>query len=417
MRRGAIVALIALGACSQNGTGVELTVEPNGIVLDELSIVAEYDGRQVPADVHPPGNQALVMIAQLPDESTTVTFDVTARDAGQIVGHGVSDPIAVTPHHLSTAVVMLAPSSGDGGTNVDGGGDSGVSIVWNQVNGVTPPAGPTITSIWGSSGGDVYATTSSTTANLLHSTDHGATWPGQLAGSAVALNGVGGSSPTDVYLAGDNATLLKGAGTSWTLQTLPGVPSTTRLIGVFAIAPGDVYVTGSDNVILHLVAGSWIWQTPMGTTVLTSVWGISGNIWAVGSGGVILHSTGNGSWTPDTSNTVANLTAVFGTGPTDVWAAGSGVVMHSSGNGSWSAASDGVPGGVTVAGLGGVPSGPIWGVGSSWTILQRGPTMWMVEPSGITVDSPSSDLLTSVFAASATEVFAGGAGLVILRGQ
>jgi len=77
---------------------------------------------------------------------------------------------------------------------------------------------------------------------------------------------------------------------------------------------------------------------------LLGVWGSSStDIYVVGAGGTILHSTGNGTWTAQTSNTSENLYAVSGSGPGDVYIVGkNATVLHSTGNGSWTAQNFGV---------------------------------------------------------------------------
>ena len=75
-----LLALVA--GCTQSGTGVELLIDAGGLTLDRLQIVASYDGHDVTHTVDVAATSALDVIAQLPDRSTTVTFDVTALPAG-----------------------------------------------------------------------------------------------------------------------------------------------------------------------------------------------------------------------------------------------------------------------------------------------------------------------------------------------
>lgn len=407
-----VAALLA--GCTQSGTGVELLIDPAGIALDELDIGAQYGGRTITKVVGVAGGTTFDLLARLPDQSTTVTFIVDARAAGQVVGHGASMPIAVPAHHIVTTTIVL--SSGGGGDGFapppDLAGDGG-GAAWTHQQGALPPGAGAIHAIWGSSGGDVYAAATATGGlNLYRSTDHGAHWSGQLAGVAVDLNGVGGTSSSDVYLVGDGATILHGSGTSWTPQSTP-VVSTTRLLGVFALAPGDVYIAGAANTILHSSGVNWIQQTAVGTTELRAVWGVTGKLWAVGSGGTILKSNGT-SWSPDPSGTGAELRAIFGTSASDVWVVGDGVVLHYDGN-LWSPAVDGVPAGESLRGVGGRVGGPLFAVGAGWLVLRRDVAAWVVEPTGLPVDDPAGDLLYAVFVPSASEAFAGGAGQTILH--
>lgn len=424
MRRAAAVAMLALAAaCTQPGTGVELTIDAGGVTLDQLQIDASYDNRTVTRLVAVAGGSALDVIAQLPDAATTVRFEVTALAGGAPVAHGASGDVAVTPHHLSTASVMLVAGPGGGGDGFVPGGDlADGGALWTLQQGGPPVAAGSgvIRGLWASSGIDVYAVgTIAGGVNAFHSTNHGASWTPQLAkdpGVAAAdLNAVAGTASNDVYLVGDNATILHGSGTTWTAMTSPA-QSGSRLNAIWAIAPGDLYIAGSGNQIMHSSGGGWVTQTAVGTTELHGVWGVAGHIWAVGSGGTILKSTGNATWSPETSGTPNELRAVFGTSATDVWVVGDGgVVLHSNGGGTWTPAADGLPTDVSLRALGGRPGGPVWAVGNAWTILRRDTAAWVVEPTGLTVDDPAGDLLQALYAPSASEVFAGGAGPTLLH--
>jgi len=84
--------------------------------------------------------------------------------------------------------------------------------------------------------------------------------------------------------------------------------------------------------------------TPVSTLyALTSVWGSSKNdVWAVGSGGTIIHYDG-GAWKETPTPVKNTFHAVWGTGPTDVWAASmTNALFHStgfaSGTATWTAA-------------------------------------------------------------------------------
>ncbi|HEY2745058.1 MAG TPA: hypothetical protein VGL86_10565 [Polyangia bacterium] len=416
------LSLSLAGGCAQSGTGVELLIDAGSLTPDHLQIVASYDGHDVTQTVDVASSTTLDLVAQLPDERTTVTFDVTAFEGSAAVGHATSAPIAVSPHHLAQAsITLVAGGGGDGFVPPDLAGDGGGAL-WTHQQGALPPSAGAIRGLWASSATDVYAVgTATAAANVFHSADHGAHWSPQLAsGSAVDLNAVSGTSSADVFLVGDSATILHGSGTSWTAEANPAMADTPvpRLLAVFAVAPMNIYVAGGSNTIMHQVAGgSWVTQTALGTTELRGVWGVAGHVWAVGSAGTILSTIENGSWSAETSGTSNELRAIFGTAANDVWVVGDGIVLHSDGGGSWTVAADGVPADVNLTALGGRPSGPVWAVGNAWTIVRRdaGATSWVVEPTGLAVDDPAGDVLQAVFAPSTADVFAGGAGQTILH--
>jgi hypothetical protein len=411
-----VVALLA--GCTQSGTGVELLIDTGGITLDEIDITATYGGRSIKKVVGVAAGTTLDLLAQLPDQSTTVTFTVDALASSQPVAHGASMPIAVTAHHIVTTTITLMAGGGGDGFNpppadlagYDGGGPG---PGWTHQRGTLPPGAGTITALWGPSGSDVYAAATATGgANLYHSTDHGVSWPSQLAGGLVNLNGVGGTSSSDVYLVGDNATILHGSGTSWTAGS-PPIMATIRLNAVWALSPGDVYVVGSSNTVLHSSGTSWIDQTAITGTELRGVWGVTGKVWAVGSGGVILKWSGT-TWMTDVSNTGAELRGIWGSSASDVWAVGDGIVLHYDGT-MWSPALDGVPVAQSLHAVGGHIGGPLFAVGNGWLVLRRDPLAWVVEPTSLPVDDPAGDLLGAIFVPSSAEAFAAGAGSTILH--
>ncbi|MDB4967391.1 MAG: hypothetical protein JWN44_3080 [Myxococcales bacterium] len=416
----AIAVTLLLAACTRSGTGVELTVDAAGLTLDSLVIVASYDGTAVTRTVATAPGVPLTLVARLPDRATTVTFDVTAFAGSTPLAHVTSDPIAVPAHQIVPASVSFGSGGGVDAGDVDADVTLDLATVgaqWTLERGTPPPGPGAIRGIWASSGTDAYAASTNTgNVNLFHSTDHGVHWTSQqAAGMPVDLNGVGGTTASDVILIGDGATILRGANITWTKET-PPVPSNTRLLGIWAIAPGNIYIAGSGNVILHGgAAGSgWIVQTTVGVTELRSVWGVAGNIWAVGSAGTILHSTGT-SWALQTSGTGAELRAVFGTSATDVWVVGDGVVLHSTNGTTWAPAAEGVPAGVSLRALGGRPAGPVWAAGTGFTILRRDVSTWVVETTGLPVDDPAADRLNALYAPSLADVFAGGDGQILLH--
>ncbi len=415
--------LAAAAGCAQTGTGVELLIDPGNLTLDRLQIIASYDNHEVTHSIDVASSTTLDVIAQLPDEQTTVTFDVTAFAANVEVGHGVSSAIAVTPHHIEQAsITLVAGAGGDGFTPPDlaSADDGGGGALWTHQRGALPPSAGAIRGLWASSATDVYAVGTATAGtNAFHSSDHGASWSPQLAGgTAVDLNAVSGTTSSDVFLVGDSATILHGSGTSWTAQANPAAAG-TRLLAVFAVAPMNIYVAGGGNTVMHQGAGGgWITQTVVGTTELRGVWGVAGHVWAIGSAGTILSTTENGSWSAETSGTPNELRAIFGTAANDVWVVGDGIVLHSDGSGSWTVATDGVPADVNLTAIGGRPTGPVWAVGNAWTIVRHdagSAGAWVVEPTGLAVDDPAGDVLQAIFAPSTADVFAGGAGQTILH--
>jgi hypothetical protein len=419
MKHAMALALLVAG-CTQPGTAVLLTVDGSLMTQpDLLSIVASYGTRVVPRTIALDTGLPTTIVAELPDQDLTVSFDVAAKQGLAILAHASTPDLAVQARHVTSYTLTLSDTPGGDGDGGTGGDGMVVTTSWTAKQGGEPLAAGTVTGLWGASGSDVYATSTLAGAtNLLRSTDHGAHWQPQLAGGLVDLHGVHGSSSSEVLLVGNNATILRGAGSSWTAETATAVGSTTKLFGVFAVGNGNEYACGGSNAILkNANKGGWISQNIVGTTEFHSVWGVPGNVWAVGSGGTIRHSAEDNMWPLETSNTGLNLNSVWGTSATDIWAVGDGVVLHSTGNGIWTPQTmNGIPDGTSLSAVTAAPGGTLFVAGTGWSIFRLGSNnIFVQEPTDLTVVDPVADRLFALFAPSTVEAFAGGAGRTLLH--
>jgi hypothetical protein len=375
--------LLLLVACSESGTGVLLTVD--GPPVDKLAVTARGVTREVEVKRPLPAT----LLAELPDETAHISFDVVGFLSNARVGEGATD-VDVTPHHIATATVHLSGAS-------DGGAAGDLAPPVFTVHQTGQPG--LLTGVWASAS-EVYVTSRLINGNnLLHSTGGGA-FTGSRAAQKGDLNGVWGASPSSVFLVGAGGALLTGSGSSFTAQSTPA--GSADLFGVWGTSAADVYVVGGGNTVLHSVAGGWVLQTPVGTTELHAVGGTAGSIYAVGSGGVILHSTGDGAWTPQTSNSGAGLWGVFAAGGS-VWVAGDGgTILRSSGNGVWTP--EAATGGLSA--VWGSSAADLWAVGES-ALRSTGNGTWTA------LAVPAR--LTSVFGTGANDVWLVGDQQTILH--
>jgi hypothetical protein len=140
--------------------------------------------------------------------ATTFHFDGASWDSGVSLGEGL--PAAVWSATPSDAFVVGCGGNTCTATFLPSGG---VSAVW-RYNGstwssMTVPNGPTLSSVWGSSASDVFAVGADPSVNLPASLIHydGSTWqPMAFPSSVVALAGVSGTAPNDVFAVGSTAT-------------------------------------------------------------------------------------------------------------------------------------------------------------------------------------------------------------------
>ena len=148
---------------------------------------------------------------------------------------------------------------------------------WTFVPGMN---GTMVGDVWGSASNDVWVTVS---GSMLHWDSHAWADSGTVPGYK---NGIWGSGPKDVYAAScAPEEAVHWDGTSW--STVP-FPASDRVIqDVWGFGPDDVWFVGD---------GTFHWDgtnlTEVGTpspSTLRAVWGTPGDVWAVGSGGVVLH--------------------------------------------------------------------------------------------------------------------------------
>jgi hypothetical protein len=103
-------------------------------------------------------------------------------------------------------------------------------------------------------------------------------------------------------------------------------------LGMWVAGPTDIYVYGTGGYSLegtsrmfHYVDGQWVEETLPAGAVVVRVWGLEpGLIYAVGRGGVVLMSDGQGSWTTlrEASDDDLTLWAIWGTAPNALHVAG-----------------------------------------------------------------------------------------------
>jgi hypothetical protein len=181
-----------------------------------------------------------------------------------------------------------------------------------------------INGVWGSSDSNVFAVGNGGT--ILHY--DGAAWSAKASPTVNNLNSIWGSLPTHVFAVGDNGTILHYDGTTWSTQASP---VTNKLNSVWGFSDLYAYAVGDDGALLFY-NGTWTSPMPPGTfTVnLNAVWGLSGSdVFVVGDGGTIAHFGGSPPGGFMDSGTTQNLYDVWGGSGADVFAVGAnGTILH-----------------------------------------------------------------------------------------
>lgn len=182
---------------------------------------------------------------------------------------------------------------------------------------------------------------------------------------------------TKGWAVGDNGTILQFDGFSWTAVN-PGFSITGNLYGLDATGAGAVYAVGDGGLIVHSADTGKTWGTltsPV-SSALFSVAHVSGSsghhVFIAGAGGVILHATDGVTFTQQTSNTTDSLFITGGFTDTNFFAGGQAGTALRWNNTSWSSVTLGntatVHTGGGMADNMGVPTN-IWLVGTGGTVL------------------------------------------------
>jgi hypothetical protein len=147
------------------------------------------------------------------------------------------------------------------------------------------PTSDDLGSVWCSGAGDVYASGYYGTVVRFD----GSAWSTVLEASRL-LYAVGGSGSADVWAVG-HGQIWRFDGERWTF--VPGLPAAISWYGVWASSPTDVFVVGEQAFtgrIAHFDGTSWSIASPPGAPPLRKVWGSGpANVYAVGDGAILRY--------------------------------------------------------------------------------------------------------------------------------
>lgn len=207
---------------------------------------------------------------------------------------------------------------------------------------------------------------------------------------------------TSIFLA--LATLLLGAGGALSQEWVQmQSPVTTPLKCVWGVSSSDVYAVGSGGVVLHYDGSAWskITTLPNLTENLMSIYGTSAsNIIIVGSNGLILQYNGT-AWEKRESPTSNILYSVWCSSASDIFIAGEqGAVIHCDENDC--VKEDYVITDFYLYGVWGASAGNVFTAGGGGTIARYDGKNWAV------MESNSTKTLNSIWGASATDIYAAG---------
>ncbi len=151
------------------------------------------------------------------------------------------------------------------------------------------------------------------------------------------LNGLWGSSDTDLWAVGDDATLLHWDGDAWTRTVLPAIGDLTAIWGRSA---QDIWVTSTSASLLHFDGSAWSVVSASGLVEAGSaIWGgPDGVLWIGAFSGALYRGTG-APFVSISSPASGRIRRIWGSGSRDVWAVSeAGEALHFQGL-SWARAS------------------------------------------------------------------------------
>jgi len=261
--------------------------------------------------------------------------------------------------------------------------------------------------VWGTSASEAFAVGSGGRV----ATWDGNTWTTTTAPTTALLNGVWGSGSTEVFAVGGGGTLLRyagygGASLEWQAIPYP-YPTSQAFFDVWGTSSLEVFVVG-DEVALRWDGGSWLPMSGVSGRRLVSVWGSSGTDVYAAAGNEILHYDGNvaGSWSVAPVAPAGLIRAVGGASSSEVYAVGDrGEILFFNGT-AWSTLAEPT---CSLRDISGVGVGNAFAVGDGGCVMHYDGAGWT------RMTTPTSERLYSVWAHSATDVVAVGAGATAMR--
>jgi hypothetical protein len=281
----------------------------------------------------------------------------TSEDAGD-GGDGGPGPLTWTEIYANIVEGDIVSVWGTDAGNVYVGTDMQSAYLISTVGASTWTSVPTqvVGGGWASDALNVYAVGGSAWLSQMGQAASGGlyrytgdvTWASVPSGASGTFYSVWGSSPGNVYLAGDEGILHSVDGGPFTSET------DAQALSVWGNGANDVYAgtSGAPGSVLHS-SGDGTWQAAYSTSAeVWTVWsGAAGDAYAlsVTPGGsnppcVIVHTRHGQTWTPESAgSTPTTLVALWGSGPHDVYAGGwhvgadgrEGDLFHSTGDGNW----------------------------------------------------------------------------------
>jgi len=228
--------------------------------------------------------------------------------------------------------------------------------------------------------------------------------------SPMVYNGVWGSGPSDVYVVGQSATVLRYNGSTWNVEfENPALPNAS--LAVWGDGTGRIYASSQYGDTYGRIGNYWMsLQTSTGQHLNAIAGNAAGAIYAVGDGGTVLEYQGRAWSGAGTGMGVTNLRSLWGLSADDLWAAGGNKALHFDGT-QWMPSDIG--GGTTqIRSISGFTSSSIYAVGNQVESYYWNGTLWNALP---VPPGPPQSLMGVTTAAPSLAITVGTGGLAMRR--
>jgi Leucine-rich repeat (LRR) protein len=212
------------------------------------------------------------------------------------------------------------------------------------------------------------------------------------------LNGIWGTSSENVFVVGNDSTILHFDGADWLSMT-----STTQqnLHHVYGLSETDIVAVGAEGTMLHYNGSNWENQQSLANIFLWALWGQDNIMYAVGNDGTILKRT-NDIWEQESSNTNHDLKAIWGSSLNDIFVVGEqGTILHYTGT-TWNQIDSYTNTNVDLRCVYGFSNNDVYAGGYQGTVLHYNGTKWS------TVNIGDTNHIMDIWGSNEERVFAVG---------
>jgi hypothetical protein len=368
------------------GTG---TLDPNKgywyLVFQDCSLILP---NPIPVPTPPPAPTITSLSPNSGDVGTPVTitgtnFGTTQGDTSTVTfTDGANAGRATT--WTDTQIIINVPVGATTGavTVTVGGRTSNTDKIFtvntrNWIRQNPLPTGNPIYGVWGSAVNDIFVVGQN--GSLMRY--NGTTWNLMTSGTTSTLRGIWGNDASNIFAVGMSGAIIRYNGTAWSTMSSG---STVSLYGIWGSGVADIYAAGDSGTIIHWNGTTW--GSPMTTNTtrnLRGIWGsAANNIFAVGDNGTVVRYNGtNWGTAPMDSKTTQNLKAVWGFGA-NVYAVGdNGTVIKYDGTG-WALMTSNTT--QNLKAVWGTAANNIYALGDNGTVMLYNGTTWSAVASGTT---------------------------------